>query len=113
MFPGISRSGATITAGLGAGLERAWAARFSFILSVPAIAGATLVEVVSHREALAAGGPSAIAVALLGGLAAAITGYFALRLVIRLVGSERFHLFAWYCLPLGSAVLVFSRVLGP
>lgn len=113
IFPGISRSGATIATGLGAGLDREWAARFSFLLSVPAIAGVTLVELIAEHEALAAAGPSFWLYSVLGGAAAAITGLIALRLVIRSVSSQRFHLFAWYCLPLGLLVLVASRVLGP
>ncbi len=105
VFPGISRSGSTIAAGLGTGLNRAWAARFSFLLSVPAIAGATLVELISERDALAAGGTSFWFAVLLGGAAAAITGYFALKLVIRMVSSRVFDRFAWYCIPLGIIVL--------
>ncbi len=106
IFPGISRSGSTIAAGLGSGLDRQWAARFSFLLSVPAIAGATLVELISEREALAAGGGEIWWAVVLGTFAAAITGFFALRLVIRLVSSQLFDRFAWYCVPLGVLVLV-------
>lgn len=109
VFPGISRSGATIAASLGVGLERAWAARFSFLLSVPAIAGATLVEVVSERDALLEGGWAFWGPALLGGIAAGVTGFFALGLVIRAVSSRVFYRFAWYCLPLGILVLILSR----
>ncbi len=106
VFPGISRSGSTIAAGLGSGLDRQWAARFSFLLSVPAIAGATLVELISERDALAAGGAEFWLAVLIGGMAAAVTGYIALRLVIRLVSSELFDRFAWYCIPLGILVLL-------
>jgi len=107
IFPGISRSGSTIAAGLASGLDRRWAARFSFLLSVPAIAGATLVELFSERDALAVGDSSFYLAVLLGMVAAAISGYFALRLVIRLVGSKHFHLFACYCIPVGILVLLF------
>ncbi len=110
VFPGISRSGATITAGLGSGLDREWAARFSFLISVPAIAGATLVELVSHREELAVVGNSFWTATLLGGAAAAVTGFFALRLVVRVVGSRHFDRFAWYCLPLGVLVIVLAAM---
>jgi undecaprenyl-diphosphatase len=108
VFPGMSRSGATITAGLGTGLDRTWAARFSFLLSVPAIAGATLVELISNREALNAVGMNFWFPTLIGAIAAAVTGFVALRLVIRLVSSSVFDRFAWYCLPLGVTVMVLA-----
>jgi len=108
VFPGISRSGSTIAAGLGAGLEREWAARFSFLLAVPAIAGATLVELVGARGQLGVVGAGFWQACLLGSVAAAISGYFALGLVIRTVGSRVFHRFAWYCLPLGALVLMLA-----
>lgn len=106
IFPGISRSGSTIAAGLGSGLDRQWAARFSFLLSVPAIAGATVVELIAEREALIAGGAGFWFAVLLGGAAAAVTGYIALRLVIRMVSSQLFDRFAWYCIPVGILVLL-------
>lgn len=105
VFPGVSRSGSTIAAGLLSGLERAWAARFSFLLSVPAIAGATLVQLVSEREAVVAAGTGFWLACGLGAVAAAVAGVIALRLVIRTVSSRVFHRFAWYCLPLGLVVL--------
>ncbi len=113
VFPGISRSGATIATGLGVGLGREWAARFSFLLSVPAIGGVTVVELIGERHALAAGGASFWVHSLIGGAAAAVTGYLALQLVIRTVSSQLFHRFAWYCLPLGLLVLVGSWVVAP
>jgi undecaprenyl-diphosphatase len=108
VFPGISRSGSTIAAGLGCGLEREWAARFSFLLGVPAIAGATLVEVVGHAGRIEAAGSSFWIACGVGGVTAAVTGYFALGLVLRAVTSRVFYRFAWYCLPLGLLVLAAS-----
>ena len=113
VFPGISRSGATITAGLGVGLDREWAARFSFLLSVPAIAGATLAELISERQALVGGGQGFWIGALIGCIAAGLSGYLALRLVIRTVTSRHFHLFAWYTIPVGLVVLIGSLVAAP
>ncbi len=110
VFPGISRSGSTIAAGLGLGLDRTWAARFSFLLSVPAIAAATLVEVAGARGQLGALGAPFLAVCLAGGAVAAITGYAALKVVIRTVTSASFSRFAWYCFPAG--VLVIALALG-
>ncbi len=108
IFPGLSRSGTTIAAGLGVGLERRWAARFSFLLSVPAILGATAVELMSHREVLDSGSLGFWGPAILGAAVAALTGYVALRLVIRMVSSKVFDRFAWYCLPLGLIVLLWG-----
>lgn len=105
VFPGVSRSGLTITAGLLAGMERTWAARFSFLLGVPAILGATAVEVLGHREELEAIGGAFWGPAAVGALAAAVSGYAALRIVLRTLSSRHFHRFAWYCLPLGALVL--------
>jgi len=106
VFPGISRSGSTIAAGLGCGLERSWAARFSFLLGVPAIAGATLVEVIGQAGKIEAAGSSFWIACLIGGVTSAVTGYVALGLVLRAVTSRVFYRFAWYCLPLGLLVLV-------
>jgi len=108
VFPGISRSGATIAAGLSSGLERQWAARFSFLLAVPAIIAATAVQVVGERAELAAVGPGFWVACTVGGAAAGVSGYLALRVVLRTVSSRVFHRFAWYCLPVGVAVLVAS-----
>jgi undecaprenyl-diphosphatase len=108
VFPGVSRSGSTIVAGLGCGLERAWAARFSFLLSVPAILGATMVEVLDHRAELSASGGAFWLACALGTGAAAVAGYLALKMVLATVTSRVFHRFAWYCLPLGLVVLLLS-----
>ena len=105
VFPGISRSGITITAGLACGLERAWAARFSFLLSVPAVAGATIVEVLGERQQLVAAAPSFWLACLAGGTVAGISGYLALRMVLHTLSQRLFHRFGWYCLPLGLLVL--------
>ncbi len=106
IFPGLSRSGMTIAVGLGGGLERSWAARFSFLLSVPAIAAVTVVEMVETRSVMAAVGNGLGLASIAGGLAAGITGYFVLQVVIKTVSSNIFHRFAWYCVPLGILVVV-------
>jgi undecaprenyl-diphosphatase len=108
VFPGISRSGITIAAGLAGGLERAWAARFSFLLSVPAVLGATSVEIIGYREHLTGEGWLFLAACLVGAAAAAVAGVLALKIVVRTVSSSSFHRFAWYCVPLGLLVLGWS-----
>ena len=106
IFPGLSRSGMTIAVGLGGGLERSWAARFSFLLSVPAIAAVTVVQMVKTRSEMVATGNGLGLASIAGGIAAGITGYFALQVVIKTVSSSIFHRFAWYCVPLGILVVV-------
>ena len=108
IFPGLSRSGMTIVAGLAGGLERVWAARFSFLLAVPAIAAATVLEIagswrVPYRPDIGFG-----VACFVGAIAAGITGYFAIKLVIGSLSSKIFHRFAWYCIPLGIVVLAIS-----
>lgn len=108
VFPGLSRSGTTITAGLAAGLDRGWAARFSFLLGVPAILGASLVEVLGERAALARSGIDFWLVWTVGAVVAGVTGFVALRIVIRTLSSRVFHRFGWYCVPLGLVVIVIA-----
>ncbi len=107
LLPGMSRSGTTIAAGLGAGLERRWSADFSFLLSIPAILGAAVVEGWSHRAELA-GARQLLAPALTGTAAAALVGFAALVFVRRLVQQGRLHLFAVYLLPLAAVTAILS-----
>lgn len=97
LIPGISRSGSTISAGLMLGLDRAEAARFSFLLFMPAILGAAVLES-RHISALPEG---QWGVLLAGVLTATITGYIALRFLVRVVKAARLHWFAWYCWGMG------------
>jgi undecaprenyl-diphosphatase len=108
VFPGLSRSGFTIAAALGVGFERAWAARFSFLLGVPAIAGVTLFELIANRGELTATGAGFWLACVVGAAAAAVSGYVALGIVLRTLSSRVFHRFGWYCIPLGILVLVLS-----
>ena len=104
IFPGVSRSGLTIVAGRQRGVSPGDAARFSFLLSAPAIAGATLLEGASAfgSGALAeAGGVVALELTV-GFLAAFVAGTFALRWVFDWLARERFHQFGWYCLSVGG-----------
>lgn len=101
ILPGVSRSGATISAALYLGLERRLAGRFSFLLSIPAIVGALLLEIKSSELQSSATAP-AIA---LGTAAAGISGYFALVALLRLVEKGKIQYFAPYCWLLGCAAL--------
>mgnify|MGYP001822588727 FL=1 len=108
VFPGLSRSGVTIAASLSVGLDRTWAARFSFLLSVPVIAAVSAGQVLEERAELMIAGNGFLLACLIGALAAGITGYFALQLVIKTVSSRIFHRFSWYCIPLGILVIVLT-----
>ncbi|MDY6908621.1 MAG: undecaprenyl-diphosphate phosphatase [Thermodesulfobacteriota bacterium] len=101
LAPGISRSGSTISAGLLVGLDREWAGRYSFLLFVPAVAGALALEIGDVDWSLVAPVP------VLGGtLAAALTGTVALKLLLKTVRQGKFHLFAPYCWAVGLICLL-------
>ncbi len=104
IFPGISRSGSTIAAGLFTGMGREVAARFSFLLSIPAILAALGLELVSEKVSGTARAPAII----LGAVMAAIFGYVALRVVLRVVRHGKLHYFAPYCWVLGLVVLTLA-----
>ena len=104
LLPGISRSGATIATGLFRGIDRETAARYSFLLSIPAILGAMALEL---GDALALGFPSA-RIILLGAFMAAVVGYGALRVLIHVVKKGNLHAFAPYCWLLGVVAIARS-----
>jgi len=105
ILPGVSRSGSTIAMGLWAGLPRAEAARFSFLLSIPAVSGALLLQLLDFPE------PDAGETArlLLAGLTAFAVGLLAIRWTALAVVQEHFWKFGFYCLAMGTAVLLFLR----
>ncbi|MCP4115869.1 MAG: undecaprenyl-diphosphate phosphatase [Desulfobacteraceae bacterium] len=107
VMPGISRSGATIAAGLFSGLDRETAARYSFLLSMPAIIGA---EILSLRESFAAGG-GLDSVTLLGTLAAFVSGLFALRVLLKVVRQGKIYMFAPYCWAAGLIAILSGVIL--
>ncbi len=102
VMPGISRSGTTIAAGLFAGIESRAAARFSFLLSIPAVAGAALLVLI---EAVAKGQVDA-ATCLTGGLTALIVGYAALAILVYLINRGKLYTFAPYCWIAGAAAII-------
>jgi undecaprenyl-diphosphatase len=104
LIPGVSRSGSTLTAGLFMGLERSTAARFSFLLGIPAITLAGLVEL----KGLLEGGMGDVGfVPLVGGLiAAVISSYLAIFWLIRFLKQHSTWVFVWYRLAFGVAILL-------
>ncbi len=101
VIPGISRSGTTIACGMFCGLDRQTAARFSFLLSIPAILGAELLSILESLEQ----GVRLDAAVIYGTLVAFGSGLFALKLLIKLVHAGKFHLFAPYCWLVGILAL--------
>ena len=109
ILPGISRSGATIAAGLLGGLDRQSASTFAFLLAIPAILGAGLLEGIEALEAGSTGTP--MTTLAVGFVVSFAVGLGALALLIQWVKRGRLAMFAWYLVPLGAAVVAW-RVLG-
>lgn len=103
LMPGVSRSGITMVAGLGLGLSRRSAARFSFLLSAPVIAGASLFKL---RHVIAHGLPGTEALAFICGMiAAAIVGALTIKYLMEYLEKHTFRVFVWYRLAVGVIVL--------
>lgn len=110
LFPGISRSGATIGGGMLRGFDRTTAARFSFLLSIPALLGGGVLAI---HDLLAAGSLSAELPALtVGFLAAAISGYLCIRWLLGYLQRRSLIVFAVYCAAFGLFNLVLALVRG-
>ena len=111
-IPGLSRSGTTISAGMALGFERNFAVRFSFLLSLPAVFGATLLKVV---KAAAAGAVDIerLPMYLVGMVIAGVVGYFAISLVKLLADKGKFGKFAFYCWIVGGIALIASFLYTP
>jgi len=103
IIPSISRSGATVSTGLFLGIKKEKLIKFSFLMAIPAIIGAFVME----SKDLVFENPLAL---IIGSLAALIIGYFSLKLIIKIIEKGKWHYFAYYCLVLGIVILVLSIV---
>ncbi len=104
ILPAISRSGLTIAGALFRGINRETAARFSFLVSIPAIAGAALLDL---KELVTQGLPPGMGLPYLAGpLAAAVSGYLAIKFMIRILQIGSIKGFAYYVWALGALVIV-------
>ena len=104
LAPGTSRSGITITAGRWLGLDRDGAARFSFLMLIPIVAGATVFKAAS---AIHEGLPSGVAGPMIvGTIAAAVSGYLAIAFLLRLVRTSSYRPFVYYRYAAGTAILL-------
>jgi undecaprenyl-diphosphatase len=108
LFPGISRSGTSISAGLFLGLERECAARFAFLIALPVIAAAVIFEI-KNIGALSQNSPITMVAAY---LAVVIFGYLSIGLLIRLIKSTSLKIFAYYCWIVGALTLILSYSYG-
>lgn len=109
-IPGLSRSGTTISAGMALGFERNFAVRFSFLLSLPAVLGATLLKVIK----VAQGGEfdaELLPMYLAGMVVAGVVGYFSISLVKLLASKGKFGSFAYYCWLAGAVSLAAALLL--
>lgn len=114
IFPGVSRSGSTITAGLALGFERESAAKFSFLLSAPIIAGAGLKSVHDLLKSVHAGiiTHSELVIFPVGFLVAAISGFLCIKFLMDFLKRHSTRAFAWYRWALAALVLVVALTRG-
>ncbi len=108
-IPGLSRSGATITAGIATGLDRTFAMKYSFLLSLPAVLGANLLSFIKAigEESIEA---SLIPAYLLGMLAAMLSGIAAISLMKLIAKKSKFGWFAYYCWGAGVLTIILSLI---
>lgn len=105
-FPGISRSGTTITACLACGFKREFAVKYSFIMSIPAILGALVLELMDFSPEMLSGGD--IVNYLAGTLVSAVVGYICIKTMLVVVRGKKFKYFAYYCFAMGAFAVLFS-----
>jgi undecaprenyl-diphosphatase len=107
IVPGVSRSGSTIGTGMLLGFERESIARFSFLLSVPAILAAAAHQAWKMRHVpLSSADQQMIAIGI---VTSAVVGYLTVKFFIRFVSTRRLDVFAWYRLALAAVLLVWLR----
>ena len=106
-FPGISRSGSTISAGLCCGISKKNMIRYSFILCIPAVLASGLVE---FKDAMEADVIVPVFPLVIGVLTSAVVGVFAIKLLQILMKKDLFRYFGYYCLALGFITTIISAV---
>jgi undecaprenyl-diphosphatase len=104
ILPGLSRSGTTIAAGLTIGLDKEFAAKFSFILAIPAIFGAFIVQASDIGSSLDAN----FLPVIFGFIASIIAGYMAIKWMLDLIKNRSLDIFAFYCWIVGIVVFIGS-----
>ena len=103
IVPGFSRSGLTIGGALFLGWERKKAARFSFLLSIPAILGASFFQLQKPTVSAQPWG-----IIIIGVFIAALTGYFSLAFLVKIINRGKFYLFSFYCAVIAAAGIILT-----
>ena len=111
IFPGTSRSGATIVGGLLIGVSRTVAAKFTFILAIPVMAGASLLKIVKYLKAGLAFTGGELAILGVGMLIAFLVSIFIIAFLMNYIRKHDFKVFGWYRIILGALVLLYFLVL--
>ena len=106
VFPGISISGSTIASGLCLGLNREYAARYSFLLSIPAVIGAGLIQIKDIATL-----DASVSVLLAGFISSVIFGYLSIKLLMKMIKGWSLDIFAYYCTIIGIITIILSVVL--
>ena len=107
-LPGLSRSGTTITAGIATGHDRSYAVKFSLLMSIPAVLGATLLELIDVFKTDI--DPSLIPAYLFGMIAAMISGVLSIGLLRMIARKTRFGGFSYYCWVVGVLTIILSLI---
>ena len=106
-MPGLSRSGTTISLGLRLGLAPRAAATFSFLMALPVIGGACLLEMKDQWEGSATSHASMTSLAI-GAAVSFLVGWLTLWCLIRFLERGKLHYFAWWCIPVGLGVIAWQ-----
>ena len=108
IMPGISRSGATMIGGLACRFDRAFAVRYAFLISIPSVLGAFLLEVPDAVKAVSDGTGMSLGVMLAGVAVAAVSGYAAIKVMIKAVTNKKLMYFSVYTWIAGAALIIYS-----
>ena len=108
IMPGISRSGATMIGGLACKFDRAFAVRYAFLISIPSVLGAFLLEVPEAVRSVSDGTGISLGVMLAGIAVAAISGYAAIKVMIKAVTNKKLMYFSVYTWIAGAALIIYS-----
>lgn len=106
-LPGISRSGSTIVAGVGCGFSRAFAVEYSFIMSIPAILGAVVLDIPKIGTL-----SSPISYYIIGTVVAAVVGFMSIKFMLRVVKGKKFKYFSIYCVCAGILAITCHFIMG-